>query len=179
MFLVPMGENNDDKNRSNFYKSANVDDDFIDVSSSDEDEDSELLPVDLDLYKRITKQWLIFQEVAGFTIVTAGASTLFILFRSVNYFPLVIGLFGLSIAFVVIMFAFSWRQLKTLDNIRYFFCVVGIGFAAAVSGHDVIVNWISKNPQVIMGVSVGLVTIAFLAAFKVVNDYFTRKKRRY
>lgn len=179
MFLVPMGENNDkDNNRSGFYKSANVDD-VIDVTSDDEYEDSEVLPTDLNLYKRITKHWLIFQEVAGFNILTAVASFAFVVLRSANYFAFVIGLLGLSIAFVVIMFAFSWKQLKSLEKIRYFLIIVGTGLAATVAGHDIMANWISKNQQITNGVLAGLAAIGLFIAFKVVNDYFTRKKRRY
>ena len=175
MFLIPMGE--DDNNQSNPYKSANVGEDFIDVTP-DQDE-GEVIPTDLNLYKRITKQWLILQEVAGFTILTAVAAFAFVIFRSANYFPLVIGLFLLSIGFVVMMFAFSWGQLKTLDRIRYFYGVVGVGFAAAVSGHDIMTNWISRNQQIVMGVVSGFVVIGLLLAFKVVSDYFSRRKRRY
>lgn len=180
MFLVPMGEDNDNENnRSGFYKSANVGD-IIDVNSQDEYEaDDDVLPTDLDLYKRITKRWLTFQEIGGFTLLVTIASSVFILLRSANYFALVVVLLVISIAFVMIMFVFSWRELRRIDKIRYFFAVVGVGLAAAVSGHDIMATWMTKNQQITNGVITALVAIGVFVAYKAASDYFTRKKRRY
>lgn len=179
MFLVPMGENDDKDNRpSGFYKSANIDD-VIDVDSNDENVDSELLPTDLNLYKRITKHWLIYQEVAGFSISVAVASFVFLLLRSATYFPFVIGLLGLAVAFVVMIFAFSWKQLRTIEKIRYFLLAVGAGLATIVAGHDLLAIWISKNQQITNGVLAGFAIIGLFVALKVANDYLNRRKRRY
>lgn len=173
MFMYSMGD--DDNTPVTPYKSAEV---TIDVDSEDYEQE-EVIPTDNDLYKRITKRWILAQELAGLTIFTSGASLLFLILRSIDWFVVVLALFGLALVGVGLIFTFAWGQLKTLDRFRLFAGGVGTGFAAAISGSDLMLDWFSKNQQLAITVLVGFLVVAVFAGIRLTSSLFLSKKRGY
>ena len=173
MYMYPMG---DEQNTPiTPYKSAEV---TIDVDSEDYEE-NEVIPTDNDLYKRITKRWILAQELAGLTIYTSGASLLFLIFRSIDWFVVVLALFGLALVGVGLVFVFAWGQLKTLDRFRLFAGGVGTGFAAAISGSDLMLDWLSMNQQLAITVLVGFLVVAVFAGIRFTSGFLLKRKRGY
>lgn len=175
MFMYPMGD--EPSTPVTPYKSAEV---TIDVDSEDyEEEEDEVIPVNNDLYKRITKQWVLAQELTGLTIFTSGTSLLFLIFRSIEWFVVVLALFGLVLVGVGLVFTFAWGQLKTLDRFRLFAGGIGTGFAAAISGSDLMLDWLSKNQQLAVTVLVGFLVVAGFAGIRFVGGFLLKRKRGY
>ena len=173
MYMYPMG---DEQNTPiTQYKSAEV---TIDVDSEDYEE-NEVIPTDNDLYKRITKRWILAQELAGLTIYTSGASLLFLIFRSIDWFVVVLALFGIALVGVGLVFVFAWGQLKTLDRFRLFAGGVGTGFAAAISGSDLMLDWLSMNQQLAITVLVGFLVVAVFAGIRFTSGFLLKRKRGY
>jgi|GEM_PF-3947430 len=173
MFMYPMGE--EENTPITPYKSAEV---TIDVASEDYAE-NDVIPIENDLYKRVTKQWVLAQELAGLTIFISGASLLFLIFRSIDWFVVVIALFGLALVGVGLIFAFTWGQLKTLDKFRLFTGGIGTGFAAAISNSDLMLDWLAKNQQLAVTVLVGFLVVAALTAVKFASSFLPKRKRGY
>lgn len=171
MFMYPMGEESNPPITP--YKSAEV---TIDIDSEDYEPD-EVIPTSNDLYKRVLKQWVLAQELAGLGIYTSCASLLFLVFRSIDWFVVALILFGLVLVGVSLIFAFAWGQLKTLDRFRLFAVGVGTGFAAAVSGSDLMLNWLSKNQQLAVTVLVGFLVVATFEGVKFVSSFLLKRKR--
>lgn len=157
MYMYPMGEETNPPVTP--YKSAEVS--AIDVDSEDYEE--EVISTDNDLYKRITKRWMLAQELAGLTIYTSSISLLFLVLRSIDWFVVVLALFGLVLVGLGLMFSFAWTQFKTLDRFRLFAVGIGTGFAAAVSGWDIALDWFYKNEQLTKALLGGFVSLAVIA----------------
>lgn len=171
MFMYPMGEESNPLITP--YKSAEV---TIDIDSEDYEQD-EVIPTSNDLYKRVLKQWVLAQELAGLTVYTSCSSLLFLVFRSIDWFVAALALFGLVLVGVGLIFAFAWGQLKTLDRFRLFAGGVGTGFAAAISGSDLMLNWLSKNQQLAVTVLVGFLVVATFVGVKFVSSFLLKRKR--
>lgn len=168
MYLYPMGDDDTPINSNSLYKSAEV----IDVNSEEyeEDEESKELFESNNQYKRITKQWLIAQEVARFSLFLSGTSWLFLVFRSVNWFPLVVSLFVLSFLGVGLTFSLAWGKLKSIDKIRLFVAAILIGFSAAISGSDIIYLSFINNQILALSIVVSvLVVITLIGIFSYKN----------
>jgi hypothetical protein len=170
MFMYPMGEESNSPITP--YKSAEV---TIDVDSENYEED-EVVPTSNDLYKRVTKQWVLAQELAGLTVYTSGASLLFLILRSIDWFVVALVLSGLALLGVGLIF-FAWGQLKTLDRFRLFASGVGTGFAAAISGSDLMLGWLSKNQQLAVTVLVGFLVVVAFVGVKFVSSFLLKRKR--
>ena len=167
MYLYPMGDDDTPINSNSLYKSAEV----IDVELEEyEDQESRELFESNNQYKRITKQWLIAQEVARFSLFLSGTSWLFLVFRSVNWFPLVVSLFVLSFLGVGLTFGLAWSKLKSLDKIRLFAAGILTGFSAAISGSDIIYYWFMTNQILALSIVVSvLVVITLIGVFTIKN----------
>lgn len=173
MFMIPMGDN-DDPRSPNSYKSAAVDTEYVDVTPEQE----ELIPTDNDKYKRLIKVWILFQEVTGQVALLSVSSTLFTIFRAVNWFPFVVFLFGFSIFAVVIVYAAMWRQFRPIERVRYFLGCSIIGLATVVSGSDIIADWVQDNQGLVKGVLIGATIIGVGVGCKFLFN-LTNRKRRY
>lgn len=159
MYLYPMGDDDTPINPNSLYKSAEV----IDVDSEEyEDEESKELFESNNQYKRITKQWLIAQEVARFSLFLSGTSWLFLLFRSVNWFPLVVSLFVLFLLGAGLTFSLAWSKLKSLDKIRLFVAGILTGFSAAISGSDIVYLSFMNNQMLALSIVVSVLVILTL-----------------
>lgn len=173
MFMYPMGDESHPPVTP--YKSAEVT--AIDVDS--EDYEDEVVSTENDLYKRIVKRWVLAQELAGLTIYTSSASLFFLILRSIDWFVVVLALFGLALVGVGLVFSFAWGQLKTLDRFRLFAGGVGTGFAAAISGSDLMLDWLSRNQQLVITVLVGFLIVAVFVGFKFASSFLLKRKRSY
>jgi len=171
--MYPMGEETNPPVTP--YKSAEVS--AIDVDSEDYEE--EVISTDNDLYKRITKRWILAQELAGLTIYTSSISLLFLVLRSIDWFVVVLALFALALTGVGLVFSFAWGQLKTLDRFRLFAGGVGTGFGAAISGSDLMLDWLSMNQRLVITVLVGFLVVVIFAGFKFASNSLLKKKRGY
>lgn len=125
-----------------------------------------------DLYQRITKQWVIAHEIAGLSIFTTGMSWLFLVFRSINWFPAVISLFTITLISCVLIFSISWGQLSLMNKIRLFMGGIGTGFALAISGSDILYYWFIQNQVLAVSLSV----ISLLVLVVIIISLLKRKK---
>lgn len=162
MYLYPMGdEPNNQIDPKSIYKSAEI----IDVEANEYDK-KELLNEN-NQYKRITKQWLILQEISRFILFTSGVSWIFLVFRSINWFPLVIGLNILFLLVIGVIFSVSWNKLRVIDRIRLFVGGVTSGFASAISGSDILYFWFINNQILALSLVVSvLIVISLIGIFK-------------
>ncbi len=157
MYLYPMGDDEGSAiDPKNIYKSAEI----IDVES-EEYEEEELLSQN-NQYKRITKQWLMLQEISRIILFTSGTSWIFLVFRSINWFPLVIGLNVLFLLIIGVMFAMSWSKLKVIDRIRLFAGGIATGFASAISGSDILYYWFMNNQILVSSIVVSVLVVLSL-----------------
>jgi len=157
MYLYPMGDDNGSAiDPKNIYKSAEI----IDVES-EQYEEEELLSQN-NQYKRITKQWLILQEVSRAILFTSGTSWIFLVFRSINWFPLVIGLNILFFLAIGVIFSMSWSKLKVIDRVRLFVSGIATGFASAISGSDILYFWFMNNQILALSIVVTVLVVLSL-----------------
>lgn len=173
MFMYPMGE--DSHPPVTPYKSAEI---TIDVDSEDYKAD-EVIPTDNDLYKRITKRWVLAQAFAGLTVFTSGASLVFLILRSIDWFVVVLAFFGLILVKLGLISIFAWGQLNSLDKMRLFGIGIGTGFATAISGSDLMLDWLSMNHQLAIAVLAGFLIIVAFAGIKFASSFLLRRKRGY
>lgn len=177
MYLYPMGDDSEKAiNPNTLYKSAEV----IDVDSIDyeDDENKEVLSEN-NLYKRITKQWLIAQEIARFTLFASCTSFLFLVLRSLNWFPLVVSLFVLLLLGVGLTFGIAWNRLSIINRVRLFSVGILTGLSAAISGSDIIYLFFISNQMMVLTImSIGLTVVTLIGILFGVLAY-KRKVLRY
>ena len=164
MYLYPMGNDDEAINPKSLYKSAEV----IDVESEEyEDNKTKELFDSNHQYKRITRQWLIAQDIARLVLFASSTSWLFLLFRAINWFPLVVILFILFFLVIGIIFTLNWGKLSNMDKIRLFVLGVTTGLSAAISGSDIIYTWFMSNQLLVLSISVSvLVVISLIGVLK-------------
>lgn len=177
MYLYPMGDDSENAiNTNSLYKSAEV----IDVDSLDyEDDESKEVLVENNLYKRISKQWLIAQEVARFSLFASSTSFLFLVFRSINWFPLVVSLFVLSFLVVIGVFSLAWNKLKVIDKVRLFTAGILTGLSAAVSSSDVIYLTFMSNQVIALSIGISVLVVITLIGILFGVLSYKRKIIRY
>jgi hypothetical protein len=175
MFMLPREES--EKSRSpKIYKSAAIDAEYVDLTP---EQQQELISTEYDKYQRLTKLWILGQEIAGQITVMSVASFLFVLFRSANWFGWVIFLFGFSILAVVVVYTASWKHMKPIERVRYFFYSASIGCAAVISGSDIIGDWVYAHQALVKGVLIGTAIILTATGCKLLWNWASRKGRRY
>jgi hypothetical protein len=152
-----MGDESDNPiDPKSLYKSAEI----IDVES-EEYEEEELLSQN-NKYKRITKQWLIAQEISYFTLFLSGSSWIFLVFRAVNWFPLVLGSIVLCFLVIGVIFSLSWGKLKVLDKVRLFLLGLSVALGSGISGSDIIYLTFMNNQLLILSLVVSVLVLITL-----------------